>query len=179
MMPEPEFERWTILLAKSSAEVVAERSLRQAGYRTYMPWFRKLVQPHGRERQAQLVMRLVFPGIVFVQAWPGFVRPLAGVEKAMSRYRGGPPAMMTDSDIGHLMQRERAGAFDEARPPRGGRIDHLAIGTKYELEAHDRLISAVLEGLSPDGQATVGMMMFGRYTLAQVDASALREAAAR
>lgn len=173
------FERWAILLSKSSAEVIAERSLREAGYRTYLPWFRKLVQPHGRERQSALSMRPVFPGIVFVQGWPGFVRPLMGVDRALPRHRGGPPATMSDGDIAHLMNREREGVFDEAKPPRGTSTDHLTIGNQYEIEAHNRLISAVLEGLSPDGQATVSMMMFGRYTLAQVDASTLREVVAR
>lgn len=162
--------RWAILLSKSSGETVAERSLREAGYRSYLPWFRKLLQPHGRERYPALVMRLVFPGIVFVQAWEGFRHPLTGVEKAMPSYRGGPPATMADSDIALLMRREREGAFDEARPPHD-----LKIGGQYEFEKSGRLLSAVLEELSADGQATVRMVMFGRETRTQVDVQALRE----
>lgn len=173
----PELGQWAILIAKSNAEIVAERALRQAGLRTYLPWYRKLIEPHGRERQSALVMRLVFPGIIFVQAWPGFYRPLTGVDKAMPSYRGGPPATMNDSDIDILMRREREGAFDEAKPPRGFRADQLTIGSRYRIDMFETSIGAVLEELSPNGQALVRIMIFGRETIAQVDAYALRDVA--
>lgn len=169
-------ERWSILLSKSAAETVAERSLREVGYRTYLPWFRKMVQPHGRDRRPSPVMRPIFPSIVFVQAWMGFGgRPLTGVDKCMQSYRGGPPATMLDTDIAILMQREREGAFDEIHPPRGAGLEHLEVGGTYEYgwDGLDLALSAVLEELSPDGQATVRMMMFGRETRVQIDARAL------
>ena len=70
---------WVIVETKQSAEEVAERSLRQAGYRVYLPRYRKLLSPHGRGRQPVTSMRPLFARVLFVQDWRGWpALPISG-----------------------------------------------------------------------------------------------------
>jgi hypothetical protein len=158
---------WVIVETKPGAEDVAERSLWRSGYRVYVPRYRRLIWPHGRERKPAPAMQPLFGRVVFVQGWQGWPPlPIAGVVGLMT-VEPGNPAMLSDEDIGLIMARERNREFDQT--PSVSTID-FAIGEEVEIEAFGTRIIGVLEELSPSGKAIVAAMLFGRSVRTEVDA---------
>lgn len=166
---------WTIVVAKSLQEEIAERSLRQAGYRVYLPRYRKLISPHGRERKPTTAMRPLFSGLLFVQDWRGWPNtPVIGTVGLMQARPG--VAKLTDDDVALIMVRERACEFDDVRRPSGGGTvvrDDISPGDEVEIEAFGARIMGVLDELSENGKAIVSAMVFGRTVRMEVDAAAL------
>lgn len=169
---------WTIVVTKPMQEDIAERSLRQAGYRVYLPRYRKLLLPHGRERKPTTAMRPLFSGLLFAQDWRGWpTTPVQGTIGLMQAYPG--TAKLSDIDVRIIMDRERSCEFDEvSRPNGGGPVirDDIEIGAEVEIEAFGSRILGVLDDLSDNGKAVVSAMVFGRSVRMTVDASALMEA---
>ena len=165
---------WVVVITKPAAEEVAERNLRQAGYRVYLPRYRKLMRPHGSDRRGQPSMRPLFVGYLFVHDWRGWPEvPINGVLRLMQSV--GRTVEMADSDLLRIWERERQGRFDEVPTPRSRvqRTD-LEIGGTYEFDALGGCIEATLEDLSENGKAVVRALMFGREIPWTVDADELR-----
>ena len=119
-------------MTKPTSEEVAERSVRQAGYRTYLPRYRKLLRgvriENGRRIRTRgdgdLVMRPLFSCYVFAELHPGdgggAIGRSTGVVRVM-RHRAeadgnARPRMLADEVVEAIRERERRGDFDEARP---------------------------------------------------------------
>ena len=168
---------WVIVLTKSTAEETVERSLRQAGYRAYLPRYRRLLLPHGFNRRPASMMRPLFARMVFVQDWRGW--PNISITGATGLMQSRPGlAAVCDADIALIMERERAGDFDMAAP-RGdsGLRDDLAIGDEVEFEvAFGAKVMGILEELTPQGKAIVAAMIFGRVVRTEVGAAGLNKA---
>jgi hypothetical protein len=168
---------WVIVETKASAEEIAERSLRQAGYRVYLPRYRKLLSPHGRARQPVTSMRPLFARVLFVQDWRGWpALPVSGTVGLML-IRPQTPAKLTDEDVALIHNRERAGEFDEAGPSGSGAAvrSDIEAGEKVEFEAFGARILGVLDELTSDGRALVSALMFGRLVSTEVSAAGLRK----
>lgn len=162
---------WVIVLTKSAAEDAAERSLWAAGYRVYLPRYRRLLLPHGLTRRSASAMRPLFPGLVFAQDWRGW--PKISIVGATGLMQARPGiATLSDADVAVIMERERQGDFDMAST-NGVRGD-LAIGDEVEFEAvFGAKILGVLEELTPNGKAIVAAMIFGRMVRTEVGAASL------
>jgi hypothetical protein len=152
-MPPP----WVIVETRPAAEDAAERSLRLAGYRVYLPRYRCLVHPHGRSRSAVTVLRPIFPRLVCVQDWRGWPAMPINCAIGLLSFQAGIPAGLSDSDVALIMDRERNREFDET--PLASRYK---VGDAVEIEMLEHRIMGVLERLSPDGKATVSAMLLGR-----------------
>lgn len=167
---------WVIVVTKPAAEEAAERSLRQAGYRVYLPRYRRLLLPHGSGRSPSSAMRPLFARMVFVQDWRGW--PKMSITGAVGLMQSRPgTAQISDADVALIMERERAGDFDVAAPRGEGLLrDDLTIGDDVEFEAFGSKIIGVLEDLSPNGKAIVAALLFGRMVRTEVGAGGLRKA---
>ena len=169
---------WVIVETKPSAEEVAERSLRQAGYRVYLPRYRKVLSPHGRARQPVTTMRPLFARVLFVQDWRGW--PAMGMRMncvvGLMLLRPQVPAKLSDEDVALIIERERAGEFDESAPTGSGAAvrSDLDPGEEVELEAFGSRIMGVLDELTSDGRAIISALMFGRIMSIRVSAAGLR-----
>ena len=172
---------WTVLETKSMAEEVAERSLRQSGYRTFLPRYRRVLRPHGRLRQTTSALRPLFPGLLFVADWRGWPDvPISGTV-GLIMVRPGVPAKLPDVDIALIMERERAGEFDEVQYARGSGLvirSDITPGDAVDIEIFGTRVMGVLEELTAAGKAVVHAMVFGREVRTEVDADALQKAQA-
>ena len=165
---------WVVVVTKAAAEDVAERALRQAGYRVYLPRYRRPMWPHGVARRPTILMSPLFSGLVFVQDWRGWPKlSITGATGLMQAHPG--IAKLSDADIALIMQRERAGDFDLVEP-RGDGSD-LRPGDAVEFETSlGAKIMGVLEELSPNGKAIVSAMIFGRLVRTEVGAGSIQKA---
>lgn len=167
---------WVIIQTKPAAEEIAERSLQQAGYRIYLPRFRKLLTPHGRLRRGTTIMRPLFPRVLFAQDWHGWPdTPILGTTGVMM-LSGGKAARLSAADIALIVDRERRCEFDEIRP--GGRQEvrtDLKSGDEVEFQAFGSKVLAVLTELTPDGRALVEALLFSGSVQTEVDADQLHK----
>lgn len=168
---------WVIVETKPSAEELAERSLRTAGYRVYLPRFRKLLSPHGRDRRQVTSMRPLFARVLFAQDWQGWPElPISGTVGLM-HLRPQVPARLSDEDVQIIMLRERACEFDEVKQPRGSGLGirtDIEAGDDIEFEAFGRRVMGVLEELTLGGKALVSALLFSGPVRTTVDAHSIR-----
>lgn len=169
-------EDWIVIITMSGGEDKCERALHEAGYRVYVPRYRKKIQPHGADRKAKPVMRPVFEGYVFVHDWRGWPdghQILKAGERMMMR-PGNRPVELKNVDIEVIRRREIEGEFDQIETPRGKELKRTDIeaGDPVELELFGNR-QAVLEELTDDGKAVVEMMWFGRQLSVKVKADDL------
>jgi Transcription termination factor nusG len=69
---------WCVVMSKPAAEEIAERSIREAGYRVYLPCYRKILRGSRfgedgrriRSRRDEVVLRPLFPLYLFVELCP-------------------------------------------------------------------------------------------------------------
>lgn len=144
---------WAVVITKSMSEHIAAKSLRQAGYREYLPVYRKITWPHGKGRASAATMVPLITGHLFVQDWRGTQTPIMGMAGLM-RF-GGELATLCDEDIAILWGREKKGEFDEHRPG-DKRATRFNIGDEVETEQAGARIAGIYRGLSPKGQAIIG-----------------------
>jgi len=171
-MTEP---TWAIVRTLPQAEEVAERSLRQVGYRAYLPRYRKLILPHGRDRKPATVMRPLFVGIIFAQDWRGWPSHTVTGTAGLMRLAG-HNAALSHADIEIMQAKERACEFDDLkRPPAGGVVirDDIKPGDECEVEFFGERLEAKLDGFSDDGKAILRMVILGREVRTKVDADAV------
>ena len=172
LLPPPP---WVVIVTKSSAEEVAERSLRGCGYRVYLPRYRKRLSPHGDRRRPVGSMRPLFPGILFVQDWRGW--PRMGVEGSdhLMMVRGGVPAQLCDEDVAKLMARERALEFDEVEPAGSSPVPQdIEPGDEIAIDFGSQIL-ATLQELTPSGRAIIQACFFNRTVPGTVDARTIHK----
>jgi hypothetical protein len=171
---------WVVVETKAACEQLTQRQLSQAGYRVYLPLYRRLLIPHGLSRRPVGVMRPLFSRIVFCQDWRGWpvevtITGAAGLMQA----RPGV-AKISDADIALIQYRERCGEFDATTPRGNGRLirQDLEPGDDVEFEAAlGQKLVGVLEELSPNGKAIVSAILFDRVVRTTVDAAVLLKVA--
>jgi hypothetical protein len=171
---------WAIVRTHPQAEDVAERSLRQVGYRAYLPRYRKLLLPHGRDRRPATALRPLFVGIVFAQDWRGWPQHTVSGTNGLFRVAG-TTAKLSHADIEIMQRKERQCEFDDIkRPPSGGVVirDDIAIGDDCEVEMFGVRVMAVLDELSDDGKAVLRATILGREVRTEVDADAIHPVSA-
>ena len=164
-------------MTKPNAEEVAERSLRQAGYRVYLPRYRRLLAPHGLGRRTVTSMRPLMPGYLFVQDWRGWPgAAVMGVSGMMPGARGAV-ARLGDGDVALLREDEHLGKWDQVRYPPGAKPvvrEDIGVGDAVRVEVGGVLLAATLRELSADGRALVEAMIFCRRTELRVEQEALQ-----
>jgi len=175
------FPTWVIIETKPSSEEIAERSLRQAGYRVYLPRFRKLLSPHGRDRRPISQLRPLFSRLLFAQDWRGWPEQSIVGTIGLMHLRPSVPATLCDADVEVIMLRERAGEFDEVKAARGSGLvirSDITPGDTVDIEIFGTRVMGVLDELTAAGKAVVHAMVFGRQVRTEVDADALQKAQA-
>jgi hypothetical protein len=162
---------WVIAQTNPGSEDAAERALRLAGYRTFVPRYRGFAYPHGRDRRPTIMLRPVFMRICFAQDWYGWPSISISSITGLMMLQPGNAAMLSDADIAVIMDRERNREFDEVRAkPAGGLFE---VGDEVEIDAFGARILGVLEELSDDGKAVVRAMLLGRAVRTSVSAARL------
>lgn len=168
---------WVIVQTKPAAEEATEQQFRAAGYRVYLPRYRKLIAPHGMGRLSASVMRPLFARLVFVQDWRGWPKLSISGASGLMQARPGT-AKLTDADVAIIMERERAGDFDMVGPRGDGTHTRgdLARGDQVEFEvAFGTQVIGVLDEMSPNGKALVWTVIFDRIVKTKVDTETLRK----
>jgi hypothetical protein len=169
---------WVIVQTKPMAEELTERQFRMAGYRVYLPHYRKLLLPHGATRRPDSVMRPLFERLVFVQDWQRWPKISISGATGLMQSRPGTAAKLSDADIAIIMDRERAGEFDMLKP-RGDGVLHrhdLEVGDQVEFEAtFGAKITGVLAELSSNGKAVIAALVFDRMVKINVKVEALHK----
>lgn len=151
---------WVIVITKASQEEVAERAFRQAGYRVYLPRYRREIYPHGHSRKGRPSLSPLFAGYVFVHDWHGWPsEPISGTIGLLKVASGN--VVLQDGDLAMIWEREKAGAFDLLPPP-NARMHNLSLGENVEFDMHGEAIMGELEALSDTGKAVVRGLMFNR-----------------
>src|SRR5574338_1402241 len=156
---------WVVVITGEESEDTAERHLRRAGYRVYLPRYRRLLWPHGSERRGLPTLRPLFPGYLFAHDWRGWPQTRVAGVISLLRRPDGRMVEVADADVMLIRRREYSGKFDDvsspARSARGKRTD-ISAGDAVGLDLLDSGVEAVVEELTDSGQAIVRTMMFGR-----------------
>lgn len=176
-MTEPS---WAIVRTLPQAEEAAERSLRQVGYRAYLPRYRKLLLPHGRDRKPATVLRPLFAGIVFAQDWRGWPQQSVTGTNGLLKVAGNT-AKLAAADVDIMRRKEWDCEFDDIkRPPSGGVVirDDIKPGDDCEVEMFGQRVMAVLDELSEDGKAVLRVAILGREVRTEVAAEAIHAVSA-
>ncbi len=161
---------WVVVCTRPMSEELAEKALRQVGYRVYLPRYRKVLHAHGSSRRGVRSMRPRFPGYLFAETWIGWpnesIRGVIGLMRV-----AGSPAQISDQDIHKLMGKEWRGEFDDEYDPmtHKRRFD-LIPGQAVTLELGGQRLEAIIDDLDENGKAIITAMIFGRATrLSNVD----------
>jgi transcription antitermination factor NusG len=185
MAEETQPPAWIVVVAKPAAEELAERSLRQAGYRVYLPRYRKLlhgVRLEGRRRirtrgPGEIVLRPAMLGYLFAQVYmldDDYHRAMRckGVASFLRMGVGDPPAHISEDAVNRIRDDENAGMFDEPRARRGKHVSRpdLAVGDQVRLEIGGMALAATLHSLDHSDRVVISYLLFGREMQARVDA---------
>ena len=152
---------WAGVKTKHLSEEVAEKSIREVGYRVYLPRYQKKLQGHRAGSRAAPVMRPLFPRYLFVEVHPGQrVAPIIyarGVEDLI--WRAGDigagddrrPSLVPHDLIEEIRRKEKNGEFDavnrkrlDIKPDDAVRITEgpyaAFIGTLVEFDDDERAL---------------------------------------
>lgn len=182
---------WAVVIAKSSSEEVAEKSLRQQ-FRTYLPMSRQIVRgsrydDRGRRMRprGELIERPAFRGYLFIELWPDqpwrfvldsrVVRGVAGMILC-----GDTPSLVPPALIERFRERENLGDFDEPKglrcksDPKSKRRDDLEDGAIVRIgEGPFAGFLAELRDQDEAGRARLLLSVFGRQTQTTAGVGAL------
>jgi len=180
---------WCVVMSKPAAEEIAERSIREAGYRVYLPCYRKILRGSRfgedgrriRSRRDEVVSRPLFPLYLFVelcphQQWSPICRS-TGVTRVLGVDTVGRPALLAPELVHLIRETERCGEFDEAREDTGVRTD-LSPGDAVRVPEMNNL-AATLTRLADHGRAHVVGEVLGRAVSFDVQAKTLVLAVSR
>lgn len=138
---------WVVVITRPAAEEVAARALRTAGYRSYLPMYRKRLLAHGMNRRPAAQMRPLFTGYVLVQDWRGWPQLTINGVVGLLRLSSGKLAVLPDADVVLMWQAEMRGAFDEARA--------MEPGDTVTFELGGEQILAILDEITETGRGIV------------------------
>jgi len=167
---------WAVVVTRYDMEFIAERGLRERGYRAYCPTVRRIVWPGGRRNGAEPRQVPLLPGYVFaheLRVLPdGRTEPGIGGVLSLLASGHGLPVMLQRRDIDAMRDAEIE--FDDPWPRRRGRPrNDLKIGDAVSVEIAGEALLARLTRLSPNGRAVIERMLFDRMTAFEVDAGHL------
>ncbi len=175
-------DNWVVVMTRPMSEEIAEKALRQFGYRVYCPRGRKLFYPHGRERVGRPSILPRWAGYLFAQDWRGWPsQPIRGVigllhmdatsvgEDTGKIEHQSVPAKMSDQDIHKIMGKEWRGELDDRSPEQGKKRTDIKEGDSVSIELASNHILAVIEDLEANGKAIIRAMMFGSEVRTRVD----------
>jgi hypothetical protein len=175
---------WCCALTRPAAEEVAEKSIRQAGFRVYLPRYRKILrgvrldETTGRRIRTrgagEVVMRPLFGQYIFIELHPGQsehgITIAVGVVKLLRHPAVGglfgTPKLIDAEVIEEIRLAEQRGDFDQVRgaAPRLRRTD-LAPGDQVSTAQG---VGAELVGLDDAGRAQVMQTWFNAPRLVTV-----------
>lgn len=175
---------WCVVISKPMNEELAEKSIREAGYGSYLPRYQKLIQARwvgGKTvrcaKGGEIVMRPLFPRYGFAELWPdqqwGPIKEAKGVMGLIMS--GDRPATISGEVIELIREIERNGEFDEVRRSDKPRTD-LQIGGLVRIPEH-QMVGKLL-ALDEKGRAQVLMDFLGRQVKPWVEAKTLQVVAA-
>lgn len=182
---------WCVVIAKPMNEELAEKTIRSAGYRVYLPRSIRFIRErdedeNGRKTRmtkAAPVVRPAFRGYLFFELWPDQQwrhlmdsRHTRGVQRILTQ--GDRPVPVHSEIIKALREHEDAGLFDE---PVGLRVrgnskrrHDLSDGETVRIGAGAFAgFLAQLEGQDDQGRATALVELLGRLVPIQTDAQSL------
>lgn len=179
MLTEP---RWAVIIAAPAAEEIAEREVRVAGYRVYLPRYRRFLRAHRSSGRGEIVLRPAMFGYLFAELHPSddqYARRIIDCRGVRDFLRlGNDLATVSEAAVETIRADERAGKFDEPRCRRGKEVSRpdLEIGEKVRIEIGGIGFVATLEKLDKSDRAIVRYMIFGRQVRSEVDAMSLEVA---
>ena len=125
---------WIVLMVESGRESRAEQGLREAGWRTYFPHYRKQLKSWRvddetgrkiRSRKGGTIAAPLFPGYGFVELWPD--QQWSGIRErpaVIGIIMGGTkPKLVGGVVVEAIRDRVEAGEFDDNKPAREMRAD--------------------------------------------------------
>lgn len=108
---------WCVVIAKPMSEQIAAKSIRERGYREYLPMCQRVLRGKGH-RKGEVVLYPLFPRYLFAELHPDDQwSPIAfarGVDRLIMW--GEKPALVRDSIIEEIRRAERENEFDERKP---------------------------------------------------------------
>lgn len=182
---------WAVVMTKVAAEHVAERAIREGGYRVYLPMYRRFLRGvrigrDGRRvrtrRDGELVFRPLFPGYLFVELHPDqqwyAIRSMTAVVDLIRD--GSRPSLLPAAVVEEIRLREDHGAFDHGRANRRKklRVDFKRGDTVRIIEGPFADFLAEVEKSDEKGRLELLVSLFGRVTAVRSDAETV-EAVAR
>lgn len=163
--------RWAIVAADHGREEVAERAIRDAGLRAYLPRRRKFLvgwrinEAGNRLRcnRGSIVLRPLLPGFLFAELHPGQKLPPDQFERWRHWHHNRKQAYVSDGDIAVLRAVEQAGKFDDPRcQSTAEKLKDIEVGDGVTLERAGMRFGAVIADMSRPGKLVLQTMMFGR-----------------
>jgi transcription antitermination factor NusG len=112
---------WCVVMSNPMGEELAERGIREAGYRVYLPRERKMLRGDGTRKRprSEIVMRPLFRGYLFAELHPNQqwhpIRDARGVSRSALIMRGERPALLPPALVEAIRIKEQAGDFDDPR----------------------------------------------------------------
>jgi transcription antitermination factor NusG len=174
---------WAVVMTKPMAEQVAGKNIGVAGFRWYLPMYRKVIRgtrldERGRRirPRGEIVLRPLFPGYLFAelhpdQAWSP-MKKAVGVSDLI--WRGERPALLDAYIVEAIRETERAGLFDEARPGQKRKRADIEIGNQVRvLDGPFASFIGELAALDETGRARALLDLFGRETSIDIDQDSL------
>lgn len=181
----PNTPGWAVVMTRPMNEELAAKSIRETGFRVFLPTFRKMlvgIRLEGNRRirtrgPGEIVMRPLFPRYLFVEIHPGQAEDglgsARGVDHVLRPHRSitetAPPLLVRSEVIEAIRFDVDRGRFDTT----GKRTD-IKAGDPVRIDSGDyeRLIGKLLD-LDDKGRAHVLLEFLGRTVRAEVSAGAL------
>ena len=154
---------WCVVVTKPMSEHIAAQSIRQAGYREYLPMEQRILRGH-RESKGQPKLYPLFPRYMFAELHPDQAYwPLSkanGVAHLLMR--GDRPALVRPGIIEAIQQAENEGQFDERRKAEEAMLPVGSLVRVMEGPFSD-MIGRIVDAKG-DGRIRVVLEMLGRPT---------------
>jgi transcription antitermination factor NusG len=171
---------WLVVVARPSADHIAERTLKASGWRVFVPRYRRVLRGHGRKgwsRSGEIVQRSLFGQYIFAEVHPDQtwapIRRAIGVDRILTV--ASRPAFVDQATIEELREVVDSGAFDEVNQ-HGTRMDlrrMLDAGERPIVRYNGSGFVGRLIHLDERGRASLLIEMLGRVNRIQVDAEPL------
>lgn len=175
-MGEAQGAGWCVVISKPSSEHIAAKSLREAGYREYLPMEQRILRGHpktaGGAKEGTPKLYPLFPRYLFAelhdgQDW-GPIKRATGVEKILTHvdFR---PKLVPSGIIQAIRDAEDSGQFSERKP------DGFKPGTSVRVESGPfaEMIGKIVSS-KPDGRVMVLLELMMRPVPVPMRAEELR-----
>lgn len=138
---------WAVVITKPMCEEIAEKSIRAAGFRAYLPRYKKILVGHRVGNRGKAVIRPLFPRYLFVELWPDQqwspLRSTTGVSDLIwLRGDADPrPSLISPEVVEAIREAEHAEQFDmgtkqNLKGLKAGNLVRITAGPFAELVGH-------------------------------------------